>query len=265
MSAKLPGSVKLWRRALSHYRRHWWQYAKIVAVTALPVGFFEMYMGSNQDTALAAYLSLASFVMTTALVWVMARQFEGKTIRTPPGTELPRVSSVATAYYTGSELFVRFMLVGLSLAAMIIPLAVGLGLLSLSLATTGYVSLASPEQLIITSVCLLIGLPTLYLLGGYALALVGVARDGGRPIETLKNARRLVRGHYWSVVARLVLLLIWLTVIFLPLGFLAGVLINFGYVAWAKLAFEYYSWFIILPLMYLYLFELYISLEEQAA
>jgi hypothetical protein len=260
--SKPLSSWQLIKRSLRHYRRHWFGYAKIVAVTALPVGFFNLYMNANQDTTLAAYLSLASLVMTTALVWAMAQQYEGRTPQTEPQTRLPRPPGTAEAYYTGSELFVRFMLVGLSLAAIVIPLALGLALFNISLNATGWTSLVSPEQLIITAVCTLIALPTFYLLGGYSLALIAIARDGGRPLQALKTARVLVRGRYWRVVARLIILLVWLLLVCMPLALISGLLVTFGYVVWAKLTFQFYSWFIILPLMYLYLFELYISLED---
>lgn len=262
MASKKLGSFRLLRRALGHFRHHWTGYWRIVAVTALPVGFLGLFMGASSDTTLSAYLALASLVMTTALVWAMARQFAGRT--TQMTARLPRPVSVARSYYDGSELFVKFMLVGLSLVSMVVPLAIGLGLLNVSLSVTGFTNLISPEQLIITAVCALIALPTFYLLGGYSLGLIAVARDGGRPIEALRTARKLVRGSFWSTVARLILLIIWMSILLAPMAVAAGLLVNIGYVGWAKLLFQYYSWFIILPIMYLYLFELYISLEDQS-
>ncbi|QQR52187.1 hypothetical protein IPG36_06505 [bacterium] len=58
MASKKLGSLRLLRRALGHFRYHWTGYWRIVAVTALPVGFLGLFMGASSDTTLSAYLAL---------------------------------------------------------------------------------------------------------------------------------------------------------------------------------------------------------------
>lgn len=242
---KIPSGVKLWRQVLSDYRLHFWRYTFIVLVVIIPVTILnEIALG---DATVSAYGSLATLFMNTALIYAIF-QFNASSSK-------PTFRSL---YYDSSKVMLRYIIVGVILALMLIPAALGLGIIGLGGNAGGAPALG--ELLLLGIIGLFISLPSIYLMVRNGLGLITVYTDDLWPSKALKRSRELTAGRFWQVLGRYALLILGLLVAILPLSVL---LIGLFVVTQASIFLSVYQILntaVILPLLYLYLYKLHNSL-----
>ncbi|HEY6736160.1 MAG TPA: hypothetical protein VI322_00430, partial [Candidatus Saccharimonadia bacterium] len=98
-SNRLPSSWRLFMDALRTYLDNWWGIWKIILVVYVPVGIISLITGPN-DTVLSPFLGFAQIIMNIALIYAVAQLFENRPLPNTP-----------TAYYDGSGVIVRYLLV----------------------------------------------------------------------------------------------------------------------------------------------------------
>lgn len=128
---------------------------------------------------------------------------------------------IRDAFYNGMQPLIPFLLVLLVIALEFIPLSLGgfiIGTVQANdLAGTG------AETFAVLVVSGLLALLSLYLISGSLAALYIVTLPGMTPMKAIRSSHRLLRMHRWSVVRKLIVLVLLLLatamLIFLPLLF----------------------------------------------
>jgi hypothetical protein len=254
---KFRSAWGLFRDSFREFIADWKPYTKIIAIVAIPINVLPLLAGSDSDSGgdpLLAFLPFAAIVMNVALIWAIVRR--GKTGKAP---------TVAQAYYDGSAVFVRYLLVSMALVFMLIPAAFGAALYAASLYAVDPSALFGPEQALIGFVALVLASPTAFLLVRYGLGLVATVNDDLRPVAALRRSRALTIGRFWPVAGRLLML-----GLFLALASLPATAVTFGlsFIRLGEIAatfFEIAATFIALPLANLYIYNLYKALEATPA
>jgi hypothetical protein len=247
----LPSAWKLWRAAWNDFRNDWMSYAKILAVVAIPINYLGLFSSIATDASMNAYTSIASITMNVALIWAI--------VRADKTGEVPKVSS---SYYDGSVAIVRFLLVTILLVLMLLPaaFAAAIYLASMSAINT---SSSLPEQLLIGTVCVLIALPSFWLIIRYGLAPIATIDTGLPPIAALRYARNLTLGRFWRTLARYALLAIFLLVLAIPIAIVTAVLSFLKLGPVPTIFFQLATTFTALPLGNIYLLKLMHALAEK--
>ena len=160
------------------------------------------------------------------------------------------------AYYEGTAPLVRFLLVALLLALMLIPFALG-SLIYINGVTGATLAASTSEKLILGLVWLVFALPSLLMIARYVLAIFAVIEPGATPMGAIHKASALVKGKTFRVAGRLLVLgLVALFILVVPtiIATSAGSsVIN----TWGLVAVQLLSTLIILPVSNLYLYSLY--------
>lgn len=243
---KLPKSRHLLGESLAMFRKHWGRLVVIALVIAAPTGLATLLLGPADD-ALGPYLSLAAVLMNLALVWSISELDKGQKV------------TIKRAYYEGGAAVVRFFLVMMSLALMMLPLLLG----ALVFATGVYggdVVVPLGEQILLGIVWLLLALPTLFWLTRYMLGVITVVVLGAAPVQALRASKQLVRGRGWLVAGRLSMLgLASILILILPAAILTMLVGAEADVSRASL--QLITTALILPFSYIYLYKLYQALK----
>jgi hypothetical protein len=249
---KLPSGWRLFRRALENYRRDWIRYSLILGLVTVPTAILSALPAASEDPYAKFAIAAASVLMNVALVWaVAARYATGK------------VPTLAEAYYDGSVLIVRYLLVSLALVAMFVPAAFGIVLMGISILAAAYMNISVGEQALMGVVAFVLSVPTLHLFTRFMLSLVTVARENLRPLAALRASRNLTLGYYWPMVGRLAQALVWLLLVSIPVSLLAAGLAMLQLPAVAVVVFHIGTTLLAIPIGNLYLFELHDALAER--
>lgn len=180
---------QLLRQSFGLWRAHLGLLTAIVAIVALPANLLNLFQSSS-DSALAGYAAVANALLVLALIWTVKRLDAAQPV------------SVKQAYYDGTASLVKYFLLLVMLALMLLPLVIGVSIYALGL--TGGVTTGLGEKILLGGLGLLVALPTLYWLPRYLLSIYAVEET--TPLAALRSSRLAVQGRYWPVLGRLVVL-----------------------------------------------------------
>lgn len=246
----LVGPWTLGKQALAELRRHWKLYTLIVALIEVPTNLATTYLGITAGTDTEAYLAIAGVFMEVALIYAVTRYRRGQAVIT-----------LREAYYSGSRVVLRFILVVALLAVMLLPLVVASDIYGVSASSTTPVS--SGELILLGSISLILALPSFWLLGRTLLAIIAVVdnEDELRPVTAIRLAWRLTRHRYWRTLGRMLAVILWqIPIIILPIIVLGGLYVltqNVFFVAVLQMAIA----IVVLPFTMIYGFGLYDNLQ----
>jgi len=199
-----------------------------------------------------AYTSIASIVMNVALIWAI--------VRAEKTGEVPRISS---SYYDGSVAIVRYLLVTVLLVLMLLPAAFAAAIYLASMSSINTTS-SLPEQLLIGTVCVLIALPSFWLIIRFGLAPIAAVDTGLPPIAALRYARNITIGHFWSTLAHYALLGVYIICLAIPIALITALLSFLKLGPIPTIFFQLATTFIVLPLANIYLLKLMHNLDQQS-
>jgi hypothetical protein len=248
---KPPGVARLFKQALADYRRWFRILASVALFPALIFALLSPLEATPEGLLLRAYSSILGLVMNLALIWTIITLHAGATVK------------VKQAYYEGTASLVRFTLVSVVLGLQLLPLVLG-GVLFGAATTNVSTAVTLPEQLLILLLWLILALPSAYWLTRNAFGPLIVASSKLSPLAALSRSRKLVKTRFWSVSGRLFGLLIALSV-FSVVPMVAVLLVlppgwgQFGLIAWQLLVTV-----TLLPISYLYLFRLFLALQDHS-
>ncbi len=248
----LPSAWILWRASWKNFRVYWLHYVKVMAVVSLPINLLGLSTSLATDASLNAYISIAAILMNVALIWAIF-QIE-KT------GQAPRLSS---SYYDGSVAIVRYLLVSISLVLMLVPAAFGAAIYLSSIRAIDTAS-STPEQLLIGLVCVLIALPSVWLIVRFGLAPIVAIVYGLSPFAALRYARSLTLGHFWQTAGRYGMLGLGLIALAVPIALATAGLSLLKLGPLATLFGQLATTFTALPLANIYLLHLLRGLEHQS-
>jgi hypothetical protein len=243
-AASQPSVWKLWKEVAASYRTHFWRYTLIVLVVALPTTAFTAI--SQGDATVAAYGALAALFMNAALLYaIITCQAQEKV-------------KLRTFYYNSSIAIVRYVIVGIVLAIMLIPAAFGLSLVGLGGGISEIPSVG--EVTLLGIIGLILAIPSIYLIIRNGFALIGVFESGIWPGAALQASRQITQGRFWGLFLRYIGMSLGLLVVALPIAFICIGLFTVSQEPLFLSLYQILNTAIILPLFYLYLYRLYISL-----
>jgi hypothetical protein len=240
----IPGGWRLLVESLGDFRLHLWRYLALVAIVAVPSNLISMSSTFSADTTVIVYENIGSLFMTAALLWAVTRAQGDDSLK------------LRRAYYEGSTMVLRFILIVSVLAIMALPAALGLGLYSSGTSATS-VAVSPAVQLLLAGLAIVLALPTFYWLIRYGLSIYRVAIGDEWPIAALRSARRLTLGHFWPLAGRVAQLLLWLILVMLVPAFLfvglAAATHAYIFIVLFQLSFSLLA----VPLATLYVYRLY--------
>lgn len=241
---KLPGTWVLLRQSVRFLRQHFWRLVAVVAVVAVPTSLLDLAIGTEGETQLRAYFSLAALLMNLALLWTIIKLDQGESV------------GLSRAYYLGTASFVRFMLVALVLALQLLPFIIGTSIYAIGVAGAGG-SVALVEKLLLAGLGLALTAPTLFWLTRYLFALFIIPTSPKSPIEALRTSRAAVKGRGFGVFRRLGLFgLLAVVVLALPSVGLILLAQGGGWLVGLQLT----TTLLFLPLTNIYLYKLFRAL-----
>ncbi len=252
---KLPSAWQLAVRSWRDYANYWWFYCLVVALVMVPLNLVSLFGHLGEDASFQSYAAVATIFMNTALLYLIVQLGAGRGL-----------VGLRTAYYDGSAAALRFIVVSVALAVMIIPAVLGMTVLALGY-TSVTAAVALGEKLLIGGLGLILIVPSIWWLARFAFSLVIVVAEGARPMAALKRSRQLTLGRFWPVFGRLIIMLLLLVLlavaVYIPVGLL-------GMVAkgQANLLLAIYQLVVsltLLPLATLYMFKLYRDLVRVPA
>jgi hypothetical protein len=196
---------KLFKRAIKDYRANWKSITAVVTIVALPVAILSTYtVDPASDTALSAYLAFAQVAMNTALIFMVVQRMNGKK------------SSIRQAYYAGSAMLVRLLLVSLLIVVMLIPLLIGVLILAIGVLDPN-APLTVGEQLLLVLLAVIIATPSIALTTRGLWAIFVIYETELGPIQAVSESRRLTKGKLIVSLGRLVALgLLLLATVLVP-------------------------------------------------
>ncbi len=247
MSKKKPGLI---RETTRFFRLHQRILLLVVGCVSLTTNLISV-LGDHQETV-SAYISMASLVMSVALIWVIVNLHKGQPV------------TLRKAYHDGTASLVRFILVAIILSLQLVPFGFGIG--AYYLGTAGATSVVSAgEHVLLVLLALLLASPSIFWMVRYIFSLYIVVADGLGPIAALRASKKVTKGHFWKIIRRIaVLLLVLLAVVLIPsiaVAFVGGLASN----KWLMAILQGVLVTIMLPFMNIYLYKLYLQLAEGKA
>ncbi len=250
---KPVGSWALTKLAFKDLKKDFKRYAAIVSIVTVPLALVALSSALSTNETVNTFANLAIVLMNVVLMWAIVHK-----------DKVGHVPKALTAYYEGSAAFVRAMVVYTLLLFLLTPLAIAAAAYVVTLVSSQYGLTTLPEEVLIGVLCFLFGSISLWWLGRFVLATVGVVADSLRPITALRYARRLTLGRFWRVMSRIGGLIIAATVMNLPITLLTALLTAVNLGALGVLLFKILTGIVILPFTNLYLYRLYRNLESTA-
>lgn len=256
---KIASAWKLFRLSWRDYRTGVKAYVKILAIVTIPFNLLALLPGltdasGNSLNPLDSFAPFAAIIMNVALIWaIIQRERSGK------------IPTVAEAYYDGSSVLVRYLLVSVALVLMLIPAAFASILYGIGVLGATAIGATLVEELLVTFVALLLAAPSIYLLVRHAFAPYAIVREGMRPLAALRYSRALTAGRFWPLAQRFVLMVIFLTLMSLPATLVTVGLSILGLQTASIAFFEVASTLLILPLANIFFINTYRELQDTAA
>ncbi|HVE80681.1 MAG TPA: hypothetical protein VNA68_00870 [Candidatus Dormibacteraeota bacterium] len=244
----LPGFRQLMRSALGDYRENWRLLTGIILLVTVPVAIVASLVADpTADTVLSAYLTIANVIMNAALLWaVVAKNRKRATIK--------------QAYYEGSSMLVRTILLGFVFFAIMLPLTLGLLIFNLGITEPSGL-MTGAEKLMLGLLAIVLALPSLLLVSQAIFSIFIVSETKQGPIEALKSSRALVGGRLWQVMSRVLALA---AVMLLIIALLSTALLGLSAIAgeaWPAIILQILLALAVLPPSTLYLHRLYRELK----
>ncbi|GAC1601404.1 MAG: hypothetical protein NVS3B29_03060 [Candidatus Saccharimonadales bacterium] len=240
---------RLAKGAVKDLRAGWKGYLWILAIITVPYSLIGLSASLSSSGAVGAYGYVAVLIMNAAMLYAAVRQEQDGAVPRP-----------GSAYYDGSAIMVRLLVICALLVVMLIPLIIGLVLYVVG--ATALDTVGSPvEILLIALVALIISIPSIVLLVRFGLAPVVSVVTGLRPLAALRRSRQLTLGRFWPVFSRYAALLLFMIVTALPIAALTALLAFLKFGVFAAFLFGLITTFLAVPLFNLYLLHLYRALE----
>jgi hypothetical protein len=244
-SKPLPAIPTLFTQTLQDLWGAKLTFLKVLLSVALPTGLITLLVG--EDSVVASYVSLATMFLNLALIWTVVEVKAGRPV------------TIKSAYYFGTAGIVRFLLTALIIALQLIPFTLGAAIYTngVSGSTT---SVTIPEKVLLGLVWLLLAWPSVYWVTRSIFSIYPIVEDLLPPVAALKASAARVKGRFFPVLGRLmVLLVVMVVVLAVPSFFLLG-LEGVGR-HWASFGLQLVSTVLFLPFSSLYLYNLYRALK----
>lgn len=186
---------------------------------------------TNTGTAAAMYQAILVIIMSLVVIWVLRKIY---------ATDEPTKISLKAAFYKSSYPLVPFLLIIGVMFLQLIPFMVGSSIYSTIIANGLAVSVL--EQIAWAGLFFLLTVWSFYMLSSSLLAMYIVTLPNVAPLQALRSAKQLVRYRRWTVMRKVILLpiilslivaiimlpiVIWLTVLAEWVLFVIGLLILF--------------------------------------
>lgn len=246
MAAAMASPWKLFIQALRDYREHWRLLTGVIAVVSVPVAILTALnvVDASSNTTTAAYVGFAQVAMNTATIYAIIRIVQNQ-------APLP---SIRSAYYKGSDAFLRLFLVSVLLVLMLLFLLLGLFIVAVGAAAPG-VQIGPAEQGLLIGLALLLSLPSIWLVPRSLWAVYIVFESDMGPIQAVRTSWKLTVGRTWSALGYSFALVIFLSgVLAVPLIALFALENVTKWPVWAPLI-QLAATFIIVPISNLYLYR----------
>jgi hypothetical protein len=248
---KIPSAFRIFVDTLKDYRTNWKAYVKIMAVVAIPAGILSVLsLGPAEPTA-QQYVSFASIAMNIAFLWAASQAVKTGVV--------PKVRS---AYYDGSTAIIRFLIISFLIVIMLIPAALGAAFNLMIAQYADYFGVPLSERIILGVLAAILALPSLFLIVRFGLALFVAVHESLAPIASLRRARVVTLGRFWTVAGRIVALLLWMLITGLPSFAILIGLSALGQVLIGAALFQIIATLTVLPIANLYMLKLYLILED---
>ena len=197
-SVKFIGSWQLWVGTVREFRSGWKLYLGVAAMVIVPVQILSLSSALASDAAFGAYTKVATLIVNAGSYLCC-----GQTFRRPNRYHPRGVLAMA-----------RLASSGLLLPAPRSPFVCSRCFSGVVFFAAGSGAGASPAELsVVGAVALVLAAISVLPLALFICApLITIIEDTG-PWSSLKSARKLVRGRYWVMVARLIILGVWLALI----------------------------------------------------
>lgn len=243
---KIPSGWQLWKKTITDFRRHFWRYILLVLVVIVPSRLINAL--SSGDSTVAVYTLIASLFMNGAIIYAVIR------FKSEPNSKL----KLRELYYNSSTALLRYIIVSFVLALMLIPAAFGLWLTG-----SGSSAIAAPplgEQILLGLIGFMISIPSIYLLIRNGLSTLIVYEGTSWPSDALRRSRELTKGYFWAILLRYLILALGLLVAILPLTIIFIGLFLLTQIQFFTTLNQIVNVALVLPLFYLYAYELYKNL-----
>ncbi|HUD11016.1 MAG TPA: hypothetical protein VMS08_01275 [Candidatus Saccharimonadia bacterium] len=242
---------ELVRATYREFRSHWKLYLLILGVVTIPSDILTLIFNLTTDAASSAYLSFAAIIMNAALIWSIVRvSKDGR----PP--------SLSEAYYDGSAVLVKYIIVTFLVVLLLIPAAMGGALYAISVATVSASGVAGAELWLIGFVSLVIASPSAVLLVRFGMAAIAVIADDVKPLEAMRRTRRYTLGRFWKVTGRFLVLGLVLLALSIPITLVTALLTIIHLGSISTTFFEIATTLVALPVANIYTYRLYRNLSE---
>ena len=241
--------------SLRYYLDHLGPVVRTILIVVIPVDIISWIIGAGQasSSAISPFLGFAQIIMNVALLYGIAQTFENR--------PFPKLSE---AYYDGSSVIVRYLLVLFLFVLMMLPALFGAVILALAFVPDTITQIGAPEQALMSLLAVIFALPSIYLVVRNGLGLVAVVREDLRPFAALRASRLITHRRFWPVFGHLIGLLFVTLLISAPTGVVA--LLIYYYLKWTTVAvglFQLVTTITTLPITAVYCYQLYLALEER--
>jgi hypothetical protein len=241
-------SRKLFRVAAKDYWRWRTSLWKVMIVLALPLSILGSVGGLGQDPTFSAYSSFATLALNLALLWTILRLARGQKV------------SIREAYYDGTAPLLRFLLLAICLALMLLPFSIG-ALIYISGITGTTLTATTPEKLLLGVVWAAFAVPSLYLISRYLLSIFTILEPGTGPLQALRAAGRLARRKTWRITVRIAALVV-VALLILTVPTVAATASGASWLGIvALIIIQLLSTMVVLPISSMYLYRLYEDLQ----
>ncbi len=239
------------RSSIGFYRKNTKSLIWITAIVAVPSALLSLLKATN-DATVASYLSLASTLMSLALIWSILQIEAGKKVK------------AKQAYYFGTASFLRFLLLVMLLALSLLPFIVGVAIFT-SAVYASAVPVGGADLVLLALLLFVLSLPTFWLITSYIFSLFEVnGKPDATPAVALKASRALVKGRGWWTLAELLLLFVLaLGLMILPTALFLGLYVASHGSSIYLVLLQLTASFLVLPISYIYLNKLRLTLSKK--
>lgn len=244
----LPKPWTLLKQALRDYRHHKKLLVSIVLVVTLPVALLSTYAASASDSTLSSWLAIAQIAMDVALIYGIIELVHRRGV------------SVRQAYYRGSAMLVRFVLVLILVVLMAFFLFAGLAILAFGVVAPG-TALTLGEQVLLIILAIAIAIPSVVLLTRGIWALYIVFEYDNGPLQAVSASRRITKGKVIVTLGRLLALIGFLLALLIVPVIIFVLLQNVTHLSLFSLLLQVFATLLILPVANLYLYRYYQALQ----
>lgn len=249
MTAKVIPARKLFAAALRQFWKHKKTLLGTLATVSIPLAALAA-LGLSSDATFSAYSSFLTLIMNLAVIWLITEFNAG------------RRPTFSQAYYRGTGALVRMMLLAVAFFFIAVPFLIG-ALFYLQGVTGSIVAASGPEKLLLGMVWLVLSLPSAWLAARFFLSMFALVEQDTAPLAALAYTNSITKGHTLKILARLlVLAIVVLVTIAAPAVVLSLAKLNAKVLTFFMAMLQLLSVLILLPLINLYLFNLYKALER---